>query len=295
MKIVRPMTINDAALNASNVTETIAAYSGATTYGDGALARDDTTHHYFESLAAGNVGNALTDATKWLDRGATNRWAMFDGSVTSQTSNSNSIAVTLIGDGRVDAIALLNCYAATARVTVTDATDGLVYDQTVSMISDNAIADWYAWFFEPIEFLADMVLLDLPPYAGATITITLTHTGYTVTCGACVLGLSKEIGDTKPGASVGITDYSVKSVDAFGNYTILERAFSRRASFTVQVLKTQVDKLQTLLASYRAIPVVYVGDDSLTSSVVYGFYKDFSVAIEFPPYSVCTLELEGLT
>lgn len=253
-------------------------------------------HRIYESLQAGNIGHSpRSSPTWWLDLGNTNRWRMFDQAVNSQTSNANSIAVTIQAEGRMDSVALLNVNAATARFVMTDAVDGVVYDHTYSMVGASGISDWYAYFFEAIVRMTDIVELDMPPYANAQIAITLSDTGGTVLCGACIVGQRKELGKTKYGAGVGIMDYSLKQRDAFGNYTIKERAFSRRGTFSLWVEKTLVDELQTILAAYRATPIVYIGADDYGSTVIYGFYKDFSTVISYPTESLCDIELEGLT
>jgi hypothetical protein len=302
MKIVRPVDILDANLLASNVPETdYSAWSSGTTYGlgDRAIYVLADTHWVVESLQAGNLNHTPTGATTdtwWLLVGYTNRWKMFDGAIQSQTSAADEIAVTVTSvTSRIDSVALFNIDCATAQVTVTDATDGVVYDQTVNMVSPSGITDWYAYFFEPVTRITDYVFTELPPYLSSEIDITLTDTGGTVLCGACVVGLSREIGGTQYGAQTGIQDYSIKQVDSFGNYSILERAYNKRATFQVQVENSLIDELQTILAGYRAVPIVYVGSDLYSSTMVYGFYKDFSTVISYPRVSILSIELEGLT
>ena len=55
-----------------------------------------------------------------------------------------------------------------------------------------------------------------------------------------------------------------------------------------------VDRLQNILAGYRATPILYIGTDEFGSTAILGFYKDFSIAISYFAYSVCTIEIEGL-
>ena len=302
MKIVRPISILDANLISSSVAENdYAAWSSGTTYGlgDRAIYVVANTHWIIESLQAGNIGHTPTGTDAdlwWLTVGYTNRWKMFDGAIQSQTSAADSIVVTLeSATERLDSVALFNVDCATARVKVTDATDGIVYDETVSMVSPSGITDWYAYFFEPITRITDYVFTELPPYLSADVEVTLANAGNTVLCGACVLGLSREIGGTQYGAQTGIQDYSIKQKDAFGNYSILERAYNKRASFQIMVANSMIDELQTILAGFRATPVVYVGTDLYASTMVYGFYKDFSVVISYPTVSILSIELEGLT
>jgi hypothetical protein len=301
MKIIRPMTVDDAALLSSNVPEDdYAAYNGATVYatGDRALYITGDIHWIIESLQDGNVGNIPTGEatdTYWLLVGNNNRWKMFDTSITSQTQNADTIDVSILGDGRIDSVALLNVNAASVNVIMTDSIDGEVYNETYSLVADSGINDWYAYFFEPIIRLSDFSITDMPPYANATIDVVLSDTGNTVYCGGLVLGLSANIGQTQYGLGLGITDYSVKTQDAFGNYTILERAFRKTADATLFVDNTFVDQLQTMLASYRSTPIVWLGTDSFGASIIYGFYKEFFININYPESSLCTISIEGLT
>jgi hypothetical protein len=246
-----------------------------------------------------NLNKDPTDQTnnadEWLELGSTNRWKMFDQSISAPTTNADEIEVVLQQSERVNSVAVLNVSAAQVQVVMTDPTDGVVYDETVSLVSDSGIQDWYAYFFEPIVRLSDQVFTDLPPYAAATLTVTLTDTGSTVSCGELVAGLSREIGGTNYGAELGIQDYSVKTRDDFGNFTILEREYSRRGVFSLWLDAGFTDELFELLSSYRATPIVYIGSDDLRSSIIFGFFKDFNVELAYPSITLCSIEIEGLT
>lgn len=299
MKIIRPIDINDAALISSNVPETdYAAYNAGTSYALGArvIVVSTNVHKVYESLQAGNVGHTPASSPSWwLDIGTTNRWKMFDASVTSQTAGFYIIDIVIQATGRVDALALVNLAAVKVRIIMTDPTEGSVYDKTHSLISTNGISSWYAYFFEPIVRLGDLTVLDMPPYYAPVVKISIVAPDEPVLAGALLLGQQVDVGGTQYGAGVGIQDYSVKTQDDFGNYTILERAYRKRATFTVWVEAQKVDQLQLLLAAYRATPIVYIGSGLYTSTVVYGFYKDFNIAIAYARESICTIELEGLT
>ncbi len=71
MKIIRPLTITDAVLAATNVPENDhPAYSGATTYalGDRVIVVGADIHKIYESLQASNTGHApVTSPTYWED------------------------------------------------------------------------------------------------------------------------------------------------------------------------------------------------------------------------------------
>lgn len=302
MRIVRPIDVTDAVLLSSNVPEAdYAAWAAGTTYGLGALVIKTATHTVYRSLQAGNVGHdpvAEADPANpvyWQVYSATNRWRMFDDLVNAQTSNPASVAVTLVPTDRVDSVVLLNVSASTVQITMTDATDGVVFDQTYDMVSASGIQDWYGYFFEPIVRKSELGVTGLPAYVGAQVGITASEPTGTAAVGECVVGLSRELGGTQYGARVGIRDYSVKSQDAFGNFSITQRAFSKRGSFTLEVPGSLVSELVKLLATYRATPIVYIGADSYDATIVYGFFKDFEVDIAYPDVSFCSIEIEGLT
>ena len=238
----------------------------------------------------------VTNTTYWIRADSTNRWRMHDSSVSTQTTNVTSIVNVYQAVGRVNAVALLNIDCASIVITGTDATDGVVYNQTYSGVATSGIQDWYAYFTEPIVRITELLVDDFPLYANLAIGVTLSSTaGDTVKCGVCVLGTMLEAGGTQYGMNVGIQDYSIKSRDTFGNYSITERAFNRRCTMQVLVENALVDPLVNILASYRALPTVYIGSDSFGSSMLFGFYKDFGIAISYPTVSLCNIELEGLT
>lgn len=301
MKVIRPFIVNNAALVSSNVAETdYAAYNAGTSYslGTRVIYVVGESHWVIESLQNANVGHTptgLTTDTWWLKVGNTNRWKMFDTSVQSQTTNADSIDVSITANERINAVALLNISAATVQITMTDAIDGIVYDETYSLVSDSGIIDWYGYFYEPIVRLNDFTATDLPSYVNATLGVTLTATGETAYCGGLITGLQRELGATQYGINTGITDYSVKQQDDFGNYTILERAYRKRADVSLFVDNGFIDQLQIILAGLRAVPTVYIGSDLYANTIIYGFFKDFNVNITYVDSSICTLELEGLT
>ena len=301
MKIIRPFTVNNAALTSSNVLENdYAAYNAGTTYalGTRVIYVVGENHWIIESLQNSNTGHTptgLSTDTWWLKVGNTNRWKMFDTSVQSQTTRTDNINVSLLVNERANAVALLNISAASVQVTMTDTIDGIVYDQTYSLVSDSGITDWYSYFYEPIVRKSDFTVTDLPSYVNATINVVLTAIGETVACGGLITGLQRYVGATQYGLSTGITDYSVKDQDAFGNYSILERAFRKRSDISMFVENGFIDQLQIILSSLRAIPTVYIGTDEYTNTIIYGFYKDFNINVTYANNSICTLELEGLT
>ena len=303
LKVIPPLSITDSILTSSNVAETdYAAWSSGTTYNIGDRVRYVTTnfHKVYESLRATNLNHDPTTDTSsppyWIEVSPTNRWKMFDTSNTTQTTNANTIVVTLTPGRVVNSVSLLNIEGTSVRVKLTDSVEGVVYDKTVSLNNNGTINNWYNYFFNVVTRRTAITLTDLPAYGAGAIEITITNTGFTAKCGVCIIGAVQYVGEgINLGASVGIQDYSRKEKDDFGNYQLIQRSYSKKAKFSMAVLNEQIDELQDLLASLRTTPCVWVGDERYSSTIIYGFYKDFDITIAYHLVSDCNLEIEGLT
>jgi hypothetical protein len=292
-------TVTGSGLIYSTVTDPNAVYSSGTTYALAAKVR--YLSRVYESLQATNLNHTpSTSPTWWLDTGPDNIHAALDDAV-STVSSATTEMTFVVKAGKLDAVALITVDAPLASVAVTDQLTGaLIYNQTAGLSGAN-VQDWYQYFFfDPITQRTQLVFDAIPDtYANAVVTIKLTGaSGVPVSLAQAVFGITTQIGTTQYGASAGIIDYSKKETDAFGTTTFVVRAFSKRLSSEVFIPNTQLNSIQTYLYSIRATPVVWVAsNDPLFSEplIVWGFYKDFSTNISYPSYSVCSIEVEGLT
>jgi len=298
MRLMRPTTIALADLVSSTVAEPNALYSAMTTYALNAIARVDqaTGAVEYKSLASGNYGNPVTDASKWLALGPSNRWKALDGKIGAQAQRAESVEYKFTVAGRIDGVSLLNLDGVSVQVIAEDATDGVVFDQTVSLVVNYGVIDIYAYLIEPIRRRRDVHVSGISPlYAGLTITVRVFSPGATAKVGEIIPSLSQPVGGTQYGANVGIQDYSRKDRDDFGNEIVVERAFSKRATFVVNVAPGMFDQVNTHLSDYRARPIVFQGSTQYGATLVYGYVKDFSQEIQGPTFTTCSLEVEGLS
>jgi hypothetical protein len=296
MKVVKPTTLTAAMLVSTDAAETYSAWNAATAYVLDDIVLRTTTERLYQRLVAGTTATAPeSDTVNWLDIAPSNKWAMFDGEISTATTKSTSLTVVL-KPGYVNSLALFGLVGSNLAVTVRDALAGNIVYTLSQDLDGTIIADWYQYFFEPVVQLAEVVLTDLPPYGDAHITVALTGTG-TVECGICLVGTFYTLGDTQYGASVGIIDYSRKVTDEFGVTTFVRRAYSKRMSAKLMLDNVQMNKVQRVLADLRATPCAWIGADDVTYAplVVYGFYKDFAIEVAYPTMSYCSLEVEGLT
>lgn len=251
------------------------------------------------AIVGANLGLDPTtdDGSHWIDIGPTNRWAMFDKRNVTVTSDPAEIDVTLALTGRVDSLALFGlANAVSARVIVSTPAAGTLYDVTRLLTSTEGVADWYSWFFEEVERKSKLLLTDLPLYNDPTIRVIVAGTGTSpLVLGNLVVGQSKDLGETlEDGAEVGITDFSRKETDGFGNPVLVERPFADFGTFQSLLRKGQVDGVRKVLAQLRATPAAYSASPDYDSATLFGWYKSFSIGLGQTD-STLTIELEGLT
>lgn len=350
MIIVRPITINDAALTDANVLETVpTAYNAGTTYGSGtqvsvagsanaytvyeslagsntgntpasspawwvakgtvygvyaggttyALAdrvTDTTNHLIYESLQAGNTGHAVTDATWWVEVGASNKWAPFDGRTGDVCTWESEIVYEVTTTGIADTLGLMNMAGITDvnLVAVADAVE--VLNEDYDLIA--GVGSWWDWFFEPRQTSVDLAITDLIALAiptGDSLVMTITMTGpTTMSIGEIVVGRGRNIGGTQYGLSAGIVDYSMIDEDDFGVRSILQRGFVKRMSTEVWVDAADTSFVFSLLANLRATPVLAIGSDVYQATAQYGLLKSWRERVAYVHHSILDLDVEGL-
>lgn len=295
MKLIKPVTFQVSQLISSNTVETYPAYSSGTTYAKDAFV--DYGIHIYQSLVNSNLNNQPDiSPTFWILVGPDNKHSMFDLQVSTKTTSTSTLNVTVAPGVNINSAAFLELTGTQLVVTMTDGAAGpTVYSRTINL-DDTIILDWYAYFFEPYNPRTEVVLTDLPPYTNGRLSMALTGPS-TVGIGVFTYGTVYDLGLTQYGASAGIRDYSIKETDQYGNTTFVERAYSKRMEANIFVPNSSIAFNQKLLTSVRATPCIWIGSEDNTYSplVVFGFYRSFNVEINYPSYSMCSLEVEGLT
>ena len=292
----RRIAITESLLTSSNVAETVAAWSSLTTYASGAQVRRAVggIQRVCTSLQNTNQDKDPATETAWWSVGApTNRYAMFDGSPGSQTSNADEIVVTFATTGLVNTIALQNVDADTVRIVQTDLVEGDVYDETFSMVSDSGITDPWAYATTPITRIADLTLIELKPYAASSLTVTASNPGGIAKVGECVPAWLRRYGGTRWGGTIGVQDYSIKEADGYGGYDVVERAFAKRMTLQVLVENAMIDTVVDDLTKLRATSTLFVGDQDYGALALVGFVKDWSIELG-PTISLLNIEIESL-
>ncbi len=148
----------------------------------------------------------------------------------------------------------------------------------------------------------DVVKTDIPGIATGILTITI-NKSTTAKIGELVIGTKKYLGATQanPSPEIEIVDYSSQAQDTFGNWTIVERGYSKKLNCDVKIPKTSVltarqvtDDIFLTLSSYRASMIVWVADSTMSSMIIYGKYNSFKITLTSIEFSLLNLEILGM-
>ena len=300
MIVIPPQTVS---LSTTNVPlSSYGEWLATTAYTTGALVQvtSTTPHREYEALTGTTGHPPATSASKWLELGPTNQWAMLDNSVSSQTEYS-TVQATLTPTGYCDHLAMFNVDAASFALTVTaTSATGTLLATTVNLES-SAPTDWYAYFFQPPEYVHEYVQLIPGLYSGLSVAVNFAPlpTASTAAVGHLVLGLSQSLGTTKWGAQAGIEDFSIKDADDFGRAILVERAYAKRLTAETWMDTAQAGQVMRRLAALRATPCAWDGnpdsDSGIEPLIIFGWVSDFRIQLAFKTASYCSIEITGLT
>lgn len=299
MIVIPPITMTE-----SMFTSTIAEpssgetlWNAATSYISPTRVYRAQTHKIYESTnTVSTVDSTVPELSiyattpKWIEVSSTNKFAMFDTLRNVKSYANNNIVITITLDQRIDALALLGLdNVSNILITTTYGGTTLTLVNKSNSYVSNGITIYYP------SYLA----LDLQPYYGLIITITLTGTGI-IKCGNCILGTYENIGFVQRGASVDTINFSTVDRDLYGNATLIQRRNIPKISTSLILDNTKINKVTRLREYLNAKPAVWSGlDQSVSDSyyeslLVLGFYKNFTINIDNPIAITINLELEEI-
>lgn len=285
MRIVRPAVIDEDNLLLTNV-----AIDDAPMWVSGSTVALGDQRIYdlvvYEALFAGNVGTSppntpTASAPRWSVIGPVNAWKMFTKKVGNRwlpglyTENPDVIDFTVRPAGIVNSVGLVGVSAAEVQIIMTSPGGEVVYDETYDMTAREPVTNWYQHWFNEFTRRTSVVDLMLPAYGNSTIRVIASAPGATVKIGTFVVGSMRKIGDTLIGS--GFNFKSRSSVDEdpiLGTVEILSRGSRRSNNFRVSVPREMTDAAVDLLDRIRDTPTMYIGDESMDSTIIVGWLRD---------------------
>lgn len=253
--------------------DTNPAWSSKATYVAGDRRYLASTHRVYEATGAtgntdkdpslpANQYNAAGQATFWIDVGPTNRYAMFDGLITTQTSAASPLVITMT-PGAFNGFALFGIDADSFSVTVKDAPSGnVIYSEPTTPLEGSMPADYYEYFFDRFKPLRQFIRAGIEPYGSSEITLTLNKATGPVKLGMFAIGDLRPIGIPQRDAKVEPQDFSYFKQDAFGNSTVKKRANATGMSISCVMDIAEAGTVLDTVKEVLGIPVVVVGSEA---------------------------------
>lgn len=257
-------------------------------------------HRKYECLTAhsGSAVHPKDDPINWEPIGFTNRYAMFDRgrSVQSIGPVGSPLVAKVVPGKRVNALFLGRLAAAYARVYMhVGAT--LVYSKQLALMQRRT-KSWSTYYLGEFKQLRSVLLLDLPVYAGATVTVELDNGSLPARCAAMVVGRSGFLGDAEWGGANDQIIFGGFKRDDFGNAELLDRRVLPTTSQTLVVPKDQVNTVLDLREQCSKLAAVYSGMGDKTADgyaemfLIYGVPTRWRVSTMTPKEAKVEIDLE---
>lgn len=275
-------------------------WSGATTFANGDFCISTVTHRVYQSQQAGNVNRDPTDVRNrsgstiyWTDYGPTNRWAMFDAEISTQTVVASPLTVVMRPGAFTD-LYFDGLDSSAIAVTVKDAPGGnIVYSHSGSLEGSEP-QDYDEYFFDPFSPKTDLLLSGIEQYNSAELTLTLTGTA-PVKCGVVAIGSLINFGKTLQGGKAKPKTYSYIKTDEFGVTKIVRRKATTDLSLTALVERSDANRVLSTMESMLDIPSFWMGSsqDDLRGLRKFGLASG-ELSYDHPTHCILSLTVQGI-
>lgn len=303
LSVLAPVPVDDTILISSTAPENdYAPWASGTTYSSGAFCISTVTHRVYQSMIDGNLGKDPTDIKNqsgtpvyWMDYGPTNRWAMFDGEVNTQTVIASPLTIVL-RPGNFTAFYLAGLDADEIDIVVTDAPGGNVVYSYSAALEGSQPGDYDEYFFDRFKPLTDFLASDIGQYTSAELAVTLSSPTGVVKCGVLAIGDLRALGRTQRGAKAKPKTYSYIKTDDFGKTSIKRRKSAKDLSASALIDKSEANTVTDLITDLLDVPAVWIcsGLQEYAFLRVYGLGSG-EVSADGPEgYCQLSLSVQGL-
>lgn len=209
-----------------------------------------------------NQFNAAGEANFWIDVGPTNRTAMFDGQITTQSAIASPAVITL-RPGAFNGFALFGIDADSYSIEVRDEPGGnIIYSEPMTPLEGSMPGDYYEYFFDRFKPLTQFIRSGIEPYGSSEIKLTLNKGTGPVKLGMFAIGDLKPMGLPQRDAVVSPGGFSYFKQDAYGNATIKKRPNATSMTISCVMDRDLANVVKADIDSISATPVVVVGSEA---------------------------------
>jgi hypothetical protein len=320
-KVTIPIPIIDEYIISSNVVEsTEAIYSAGTAYSLGSVVRTEgvnehrlwrSVHGITAEYPLGNKGYSplaelnIDKPVHWSFISSTNKYNLFDTIQSTQTKSLGVLQYTL-GNGlpRFNLVSVLNISnAISVNLTVLNASNIEIFNETRDMVSIAGINNMWRWLFWPRNTKKSIVFTDLTPLTNSKVIITIN--GATpdseVGAGLFVIGnginFDEQAGITTVdyGATTSVRDFSIRQEDEYtGDYRFKRGLNTVDGKFTFFIQKSLYDLWNETLKNIGANPVLFTATNEYDSTNIFGIFGKSDASIDYPTHCRITTEIRGL-
>ncbi len=301
MRVIPPTTVTDAMLVSSTAPEPGAgetAWSAATNYSIGTEAIRTTTHKVYTCKVAGvDAGTPETTPLRWEETRPTNKWAMFQTDRNVQTVLASPLTVAIAPGKRINSVGIVGLESNTVTVELTIGAT-VHFTKTVNTLLRNTLT-WTDYLFGAFRYQESIVMFDLPPITGATLTITIT--GGTCKCAGVFFNMNVYMGRILKGAKVDSDNFSKFERDPYGTLsTLIPKRTVPKHAYTLLVENERVETLRALKKTLNAVSALWSGlddkkeDPRFESLLCVGVYRAFPLNFEHTEHTLVDLQLEEM-
>lgn len=277
-------------------------YDVATTYAefDQVSVITADSHLVYESLVDSNLGNAVTDDTKWILKGNTNRFRMFDWNQGNPSTAASPLTVVIRPGQRIDAIMLDGLKAAILDMTVRDGIDGAAVFTMDGYLLQRNVTTFFEYFFDPFTYIEKVATFAVPAIADPVIYLTLSDPSGIIELSRFAFGLSTYVGATQNQNPIVDSDnYSEITWDAFGKATLSPVPSVPTNEVKIAIKSNRLNQIRQFRERANAKPAVWSGlDDDVhdyaESLLMFGVYRNFQIDLTDPNFPVINLSLKGI-
>lgn len=301
LSVLAPIAVDDTILVSSTAPENdYPVWNSGTSYAAGAFCISPVTHRVYQCMTAHtgkdptNANNQAGSVVYWLDYGPTNRWAMFDSEVSTQTVAASPLTVVM-RPGSFSGLYAAGLDAGQIDIVVRDAPGGNVVYTYSGQLEGSQPADYDEYFFDRFKPLTDFLASDIEQYNSGELTLTLSSGSGTVKCGVLAVGDLRSLGKTQFGAKAKPKTYSYIKTDDFGRTSIVRRKTAMDMTASASLAKAEANTVTDLIRSLLDVPAVWIASD-LTE---YGFLRVFGlgsgeITATSPGLCELSLSVQGL-
>lgn len=315
-------TISNSGILWSSFIETTPAWDSSTTYSIGE--RVDKDYIVWASSSDSNINNVPSpESNFWVKVKSVNTVAMLDRAENSSSSqeqgtsgayfcysnkiNSPAKFLDINASGIktfFDSAALFEVNAKFFDLVVSVSTNAGVFTKVVQGTTFSGSVANTGVMDDVYEFLENYISMEV---YNCTVSVrihnelnifgeTISPTDV-VSVNELVFGVAENLGRTAYGMRTGIVDYSKKETNEFGVTSFVRRGFSKTMSCNVYVENEDYNRVVETLQSVLAEPTAWIGtevDGYSNGALIFGAFKDYTLTISYPTYSMLNIEVQGL-